>query len=74
MEEFCSENKEVLESLSFSRYTVARRIESLSDDIKRTVELVASNFVSFSIGQDESTDNSDTFQLVITVRWVHVTM
>lgn len=70
MEEFCPEKKESLEGISLSRNTVARRIETLSDDIERSVKSVATNFVYFSIALDESTDNSDTAQLAIMVRGV----
>lgn len=70
MEEFCPEKTEALEAISLSRNTVTRRMETLSDDIERTVKSVATNFVYFSIALDESTDNSDTAQLAIMVRGV----
>lgn len=70
MEEFCPDKKEALESISLSRHTVIRRIETLSKDIERKLKEVASNFIYFSIALDESTDNSDIAQLAIMVRGI----
>ncbi|XP_067930489.1 general transcription factor II-I repeat domain-containing protein 2A-like [Watersipora subatra] len=70
VEEFCPDKKEALESISLSRHTVIRRIETLSKDIERKLKEVASNFIYFSIALDESTDNSDIAQLAIMVRGI----
>ena len=70
VEEFCPEKKVALNGISLSRQTVTRHIETLSEDIKRSVKSQASDFVYLSIALDESTDNSDTAQLAIMVRGV----
>ncbi|XP_067950419.1 general transcription factor II-I repeat domain-containing protein 2A-like [Watersipora subatra] len=70
VEEFCPGKKEALESISLSRHTEIRRIETLSKDIERKLKEVESNFIYFSIALDESTDNSDIAQLAIMVRGI----
>ncbi|XP_067937225.1 general transcription factor II-I repeat domain-containing protein 2A-like [Watersipora subatra] len=70
VEEFCADKKEALESISLSRHTVIRRIETLSKDIERKLKEVASNSIYFIIALDESTDNSDIAQFAIMVRGI----
>ena len=50
--------------------TVARRIEDLSSDIKRQLGVRVTEFDFFSLACDESTDASDTAQLLIFLRGV----
>lgn len=70
MDEFCPDKKSMLESISLSRNTIARRLETLSSDIQRTTKDLARNLMYFSIALDESTDLSDTSQLAIMIRGV----
>lgn len=53
-----------------SRRTVARRIDSIADDLKLNLTDVTKQFECFSIALDESTDSSDTAQLTIFIRGI----
>lgn len=57
-------------AVSLSASTVTRRVDEISNDIKSQLQLRMKQFVNFSIALDESTDISDTAQLLIFVRGV----
>jgi hypothetical protein len=50
--------------------TVARRLDSIADDLKLNLTDVTKQFECFSIALDESTDSSDTAQLTIFIRGI----
>ncbi|KAM4629813.1 general transcription factor II-I repeat domain-containing protein 2-like [Polymixia lowei] len=66
----CPEKMQDFNNVSMSRNTVVRRIEDLSDNLKQQVSDKACAFDFFSIACDESTDATDTAQLLIFLRGV----
>ena len=64
------EKKNLVEQISLSRFTVARRIDDLSENIKVSLKDRISKCSALSIALDESTDLSDTAQLVVFIRGV----
>ena len=68
----CPEQKTKLRELSLSNDTVRRRVEDLANDLKEQLgqHLEALGKGAFSIALDESTDISDTEQLLIYIRTV----
>jgi hypothetical protein len=63
-------NRHWFEQISLSRKTVARRIDSIADDLKLNLTDVTKQFECFSIALDESIDSSDTAQLAIFIRGI----
>ena len=57
-----------MEQISLSRFTVARRIDDLSENIEVSLKDRISKCSVFSIVLDESTDLSDIAQLVVFIR------
>ncbi|XP_068110957.1 general transcription factor II-I repeat domain-containing protein 2-like [Hyperolius riggenbachi] len=70
VENICPEKKQEFANICLARNTVARRIEDISSDIKRQLMSKGEVFDFFSIACDESTDLSDTAQLLIFLRGV----
>ncbi|KAJ4940318.1 hypothetical protein JOQ06_026626 [Pogonophryne albipinna] len=68
----CPEQKSKFRDISLSNDTVTRRIEDLANDLKEQLGLRVEGLGkgSFSIALDESTDISDTAQLLIFIRTV----
>ena len=66
----CPEKKHLVDQTSLSRFTVSRRTNDLSDNIKETLKEKLKSCEAFSLALDESTDISDTDQLVIFIRAV----
>jgi len=56
----CPEKKHLVEHARLARFTVSRRTNDLSDNIKETERLKSCE--AFSLALDESTDISDTAQ------------
>ena len=71
-QEMCPKMVTELEKISLSRWTVARRIDELADDICVTLREKVKNFVSWSFAVDEFTDQTDTAQLAIFVKGVDI--
>jgi len=69
-EHICPPKKKDFANVCLARNTVARRIEELSIDIRRQLAEKSLNFDFFSLACDESTDVSDTAQLLIFLRGV----
>ena len=67
-EEMCSKMVQEFEKISLSRWTIARRINELADDICDTLKNKVKNFVSWSFAIDESTDVKDAAQLAIFIK------
>ena len=59
------EKMDDINNVSLSRQTITRRIAELSADVKYQVTGKSKSFYFFSIACDESTDASDTAQLLI---------
>ena len=70
VENICPEKKQQFANVCLARSTVSRRIEEVSADIKRQLEAKGAEFEFFSLACDESTDASDTAQLLIFLRGV----
>ncbi len=66
----CPEKMQDFKNISLSRNTVARRIEDLSANLKEQVTDKIPTFDFYSIACDESTDSTDTAQLLIFLRGV----
>ena len=66
----CPEKMQDFNDVSISRNTVVRRIEDLSANLKQQVSDKACAFDFYSIACDESTDATDTAQLLIFLRGV----
>ena len=64
------EKKNLVEQVSLSRFAVARRVDDLSENIEVSLKDRISKCSAFSIVLDESTDLSDTAQLVVFMRGV----
>ena len=64
------DKKKLVENISLSRYTVARRIDSLSGNIESTIAKRVSAFSSYSVALDESCDTADTAQLAVYIKGV----
>ena len=59
-----------LETVSLSHQTTARRISDLGKHISSKLKSIAENCIYFSLALDESTDISDTSELLIFIRTV----
>ena len=68
----CPEKKHMVEQTSLSRFTVSRRANYLTDNIKETLRERLRSFAAFSLALDESTDICDIAHLVIFIRTVTV--
>lgn len=66
----CPDKKKLFESISLSRRTITTRIEKITENITSQLKEKIKSFVAFSITMDESTDISDTAQLLIFVRGI----
>jgi len=66
----CPEKKHLLHQTSLSRFTVSRRINQLAENIEETLKERIRRCSAYSLALDESTDVSDTAQLVVFVRGV----
>ena len=66
----CPDKKSILESISLSHQTVARRVNDLSSNIEISLIKRLDSCKFYSLALDESTDVSDTAQLAIFVRGV----
>ena len=65
-----SEKKNLVKQISLSRFTVACRIDDLSENIKVSLKDRISKCSALSIALDENTDSSNTAQLVVFIRGV----
>ncbi|KAK7886513.1 hypothetical protein WMY93_026134 [Mugilogobius chulae] len=74
VENICPEKRQDFANMCLARNTVARRIEDISSDIKRQLGDKGDRFEYFSLACDESTDVSDTAQLLIFLRGVDTDM
>lgn len=70
VEEVCPEQKKMFENVSLSARTCARRTEDLGTNLRQQLNDKAQSFTYFSLAMDESTDVSDTAQLLIFVRGI----
>ena len=61
-----------LEKISLSRWKVPRLTDELADDIYDTLIDKVKTFVSWRIAIDETTDQTDTAQLVILAKGVDI--
>ncbi|PVD27787.1 hypothetical protein C0Q70_12960 [Pomacea canaliculata] len=68
VEELCPEKKNAFEAVSLSRTTIARRVEDMGKHLQSKLRDKAARFEMFSIAADESTDSSDTAQLLVFIR------
>ena len=66
----CPEKKHMIEQTSLSRYTVARRIDTMACHLEDALAENINKFSHFSLALDESTDINDTAQLAVFIRGV----
>ena len=69
-ERACPEKKYLIEQTSLSRFTVGRRTDALSSHLEDILAENASKFSYYSLALVESTDITDTPQLVVFIRGV----
>lgn len=68
--EICPDKLPAFNNISLSRRTITRRIEEIGKNLENQLERRIKDFSFFAIALDESTDVSDTAQLLIFVRGV----
>jgi hypothetical protein len=71
VEEICPERIDTFKNISLSGNTVTRRIDDISNNLNSQVSNKTQEFISFCIALDESTDVSDTSQLLLFIRGVN---
>ena len=71
-DEVSPESVAAFKAVSLSTSTVTRRVEDIADDLTAQLAGKTESFSNYSIALDESTDISDTAQLLIFVRGVDV--
>jgi len=70
-EEICPEKMDLVRSVSLSAKTTVRRIEDIGRDIESQFKENAKHFKWYSLTLDESTDITDTAQLLMFIRGVN---
>ncbi|UYV80144.1 EPM2AIP1 [Cordylochernes scorpioides] len=70
VEEMCPEKVNLLKTVSMSANTVARRVENIAENISSQLFDKNGHVEWFSLALDESTDVSDTAQVLIYIRGV----
>lgn len=70
-EEVCPQNQQIFNSISLSANTVARRTAEIGADISHQLQNACANFEWYSIALDESTDVSDSAQVLLFIRGVN---
>lgn len=71
VEELCPEKMSLVETISLSAKTVSRRIHDLGTDIDHQLKDSFDKFEWFSLALDESTDVSDSAQVLLFVRGIN---
>ena len=69
-DQVCPEKRQKFEEVSLLRRTLARRIETLGENLTSQLKGLVPSFQLFSLALDESTDVDDTAQLLIFVRGI----
>ncbi len=67
----CPEKKQIISSISLSRFTVAKRVDEMAENIEVTLKETVEKFKASYVCLNEFTDVSDTTQLAIFVRGVN---
>ena len=70
--EICPEKVDVFSAISLSANTVSRRVENIGRNIMSPLKDKVKGFEFFSIALDESTDVSDTSQLLLFIRGINI--
>ncbi|KAL4103282.1 hypothetical protein QTP88_018793 [Uroleucon formosanum] len=70
VKEIIPEKMSVFENISLSRNTFTRRVEDIGGDLMMQIQIKSKAFKFFSLALDESTDVSDTAQLLIFIRGI----
>ena len=70
VEEIIPEKIELFKDISLSRNTITRRVENIGKNILTQLQTKAQQFKYFSLALDESTDTTDTVQLLIIIRGI----
>ena len=69
-DQVCPEKRQKFEEVSLSRRTLARRNETIGENLTSQLKGLVPSFQLFSLALDESTDVDDTAQLLIFVRGI----
>ncbi|XP_022175759.1 general transcription factor II-I repeat domain-containing protein 2-like [Myzus persicae] len=72
VEEIIPEKLELFKEISLSRNTITRRVENIGNNILTQLQNKARDFKYFSLALDESTDITDTAQLLIIIRGIDI--
>lgn len=70
VEEIIPEKLELFKDISLSRNTITRGVENIGNNIVTQLQNKAREFKYFSLALDESTDITDTAQLLIIIRGI----
>ncbi|KAL4104099.1 hypothetical protein QTP88_019412 [Uroleucon formosanum] len=70
VKEIIPEKMSVFENISLSRNIITRRVEDIGGDLMTQLQIKSKTFKFFSLALDESTDVSDTAQLLIFIRGI----
>ncbi|KAL3874919.1 hypothetical protein ACJMK2_037871 [Sinanodonta woodiana] len=68
VEHISPEKKEQFGTICLSKQTVTRRVEDIVSSLHQQLERASEKFIWHSVAFDESTDVSDTAQLLIFIR------
>jgi hypothetical protein len=66
--ELCPDKKNVFENISLSCMRVQRRVTDISNNLSNQLSEKSEEFKYYSLAMDESTDSTDTAQLLIFIR------
>ncbi|KAL4143577.1 hypothetical protein QTP88_005895 [Uroleucon formosanum] len=72
VEEIIPEKLELFKEIGLSRNTITRRVENIGNNILTQLQNKARDFKYFSLALDESTDITDTAQLLIIIRGIDI--
>jgi hypothetical protein len=67
----CSEKENIFKNISLSANTVARRVEDIAENIQSQLSDKNRHLEWFSLALDESTDVSDTAQVLVFIRGIN---
>lgn len=70
VKEIIPEKISLFENISLSRNTITRRVEDIGGDLMSQLQIKSKTFKFFSLALDESTDLTDTAQLLIFIRGI----
>ncbi|KAL3847217.1 hypothetical protein ACJMK2_018139 [Sinanodonta woodiana] len=70
VEHICPEKKKQFGTVSLLKQTVTCRVDDIASNLHQQLERTSEKFIWYSVTLDESTDVSDTAQMLIFIRGV----